>query len=150
MAKSRTKPKDMETFRRLLKTHDLKATPQRIAVHSVMMKLIHASAESVYDAIQAEGLCKITKSSVYNILSGLADEGIYARRMSANSKMVFDINTFRHVHLYDTRNHELLDVDAEELLAAAELGIRRKRFRGYKIDDIDIQILCHPTRKKLL
>lgn len=150
MARSRTKPKDMETFRRLLQTHDLKATPQRIAVHSVMMKLIHASAESVYDAIKAEGLCKITKSSVYNILSGLADEGIYARRMSANSKMVFDINTFRHVHLYDTRNHEILDVDAGELLAAAELGIRRKRFRGYKIDDIDIQILCHPTRKKLL
>ncbi|MBR3076207.1 MAG: transcriptional repressor, partial [Bacteroidales bacterium] len=80
MARSRTKPKDMETFRRLLQTHDLKATPQRIAVHSVMMKLIHASAESVYDAIKAEGLCKITKSSVYNILSGLADEGIYARR----------------------------------------------------------------------
>ena len=150
MARSRTKPKDLETFRRLLQTHELKATPQRIAVHSVMMKLIHASAESVYDAIVTGGLCKITKSSVYNILSELADEGIYARRMSSNSKMIFDINTFRHVHLYDTRNHELLDVDAEELLSAAELGIKRKRFRGYKIDDIDIQILCHPTRKKLL
>lgn len=140
----------METFRKLLKSHDLKATPQRIAVHSVMMEMVHASADMVYEAIVKAGNCRITQASVYNILSGLADEGIYSRRMSANSKMIFDINTFRHVHLYDTRNHELLDVDAEELLAAAEQGIRRRRFRGYKIDDIDIQILCHPTRKKLL
>ena len=140
----------METFRKLLKSHDLKATPQRIAVHSVMMEMVHASADMVYEAIVKAGNCRITQASVYNILSGLADEGIYSRRMSANSKMIFDINTFRHVHLYDTRNHELLDVDAEELLAAAEQGIRRRRFRGYKIDDIDIQILCHPTRKKVL
>lgn len=150
MARFSRKPKDMETFRKLLKSHDLKATPQRIAVHSVMMEMVHASADMVYEAIVKAGNCRITQASVYNILSGLADEGIYSRRMSANSKMIFDINTFRHVHLYDTRNHELLDVDAEELLAAAEQGIRRRRFRGYKIDDIDIQILCHPTRKKLL
>lgn len=134
----------------MLKSHDLKATPQRIAVHEVMMDMVHASADMVYEAIVKTGKCRITQASVYNILSGLADEGIYARRMSANNKMLFDINTFRHVHLYDTRNHELLDVEAEELLTAAEQGIRRKRFRGYKIDDIDIQILCHPTRKRFL
>lgn len=140
----------MDAFRRMLKSHDLKATPQRIAVHEVMMDLVHASADSVYEAIVKEGKCKITQASVYNILSGLADEGIYSRRMSSNSKMVFDINAYRHVHLYDTRNHELMDIEADELLAAAVQGIRRRRFRGYKIDDIDIQILCHPTRKKIL
>ena len=150
MARSNRKPKDMETFRKLLKSHDLKATPQRIAVHSAMMDMIHASADMVYEAILKSGACNISQASVYNILSGLADEGIYARRMSANNKMLFDINSYRHIHLYDTRNHELIDVEGDELLAAAEQGLRRRRFRGYKIDDIDIQILCHPTRKKLI
>jgi len=150
MARIKKRTNDMEAFRRMLKSHDLKATPQRIAVHKVMMELIHASADTVYEAIVKEGSCNITQASVYNILSGLADEGIYSRRMSSNSKMIFDINAYRHVHLYDTRNHEFMDIEAEELLNAAVQGIRRRRFRGYKIDDIDIQILCHPTRKKLI
>ena len=150
MAAHRNQPKDMDTFRRLLKSHGLKATPQRIAVHTVMLEMIHASADQVYEAIQRAALCRITKASVYNILSGLADEGIYSRRMGASSKMVFDINPYRHVHLYDTRNNEFMDIEADALLAAAEQGIKRRRFRGYKIDGIDIQILCHPTRKKYL
>ncbi len=150
MARLKKRSVDMEAFRRMLKSHNLKATPQRIAVHAAMMDMIHASADMVYEAIVKAGGCKITQASVYNILSGLADEGIYSRRMSSNSKMVFDINAHRHVHLYDTRNHEFLDVEAEEMLSAAVQGIRGRRFRGYKIDDIDIQILCHPTRKKLI
>ena len=150
MPRSKKQPKDMEAFKKLLQSHDLKATPQRIAVHSAMMDMVHASADMVYEAVTKAGECKITQASVYNILSGLADEGIYSRRLSANNKMFFDINSYRHIHLYDTRNHQFLDVEADELLAAAEQGLRRRRFRGYKIDDIDIQILCHPTRKKLL
>ena len=150
MPRSKKQPKDMEAFKKLLQSHDLKATPQRIAVHSAMMVMVHASADMVYEAVTKAGECKITQASVYNILSGLADEGIYSRRLSANNKMFFDINSYRHIHLYDTRNHQFLDVEADELLAAAEQGLRRRRFRGYKIDDIDIQILCHPTRKKLL
>lgn len=150
MPRSKKQPKDMEAFKKLLQSHDLKATPQRIAVHSAMMDMVHASADMVYEAVTKAGECKITQASVYNILSGLADEGIYSRRLSANNKMFFDINSYRHIHLYDTRNHQFLDVEADEMLAAAEQGLRRRRFRGYKIDDIDIQILCHPTRKKLL
>ena len=151
MIRSRKKkPKDLETFKRLLLSHDLKVTPQRIAVHGVMIDKVHASADMVYEALKEDGSCRITLSSVYNILSGLADEGIYARRMSSNNKMYFDINTYRHVHLYDVRNNQLLDVEADELLEQVENGLRRRRFRGYKIEDIDIQILCHPTKKKLI
>ena len=144
------KPKDLETFKKLLLSHELKVTPQRLAIHSAMMDMVHASADMVYEAVVKQGDCKITRSSVYNTLSGLADAGIYARRMSSNNKMFFDINTYRHVHLYDVRNHELIDIEADDLLAAAENGIKRRRFRGYKIEDVDIQILCHPTRKKLI
>ena len=150
MAKLKKRVNDMEAFRRMLATQDLKATPQRIAVHEVMMEKVHASADTVYDAITEKGGCKITRASVYNILSGLADAGIYARRMTSSSKMLFDVNAYRHRHLYDTRNHELMDIEADDLLAAADMGIRRRRFRGYKIDDIEVHILCHPTRKKLI
>ena len=145
---SRKKFRDEEGFRKQLKAHDLKVTPQRLAVHRAMMELIHASADQVREKI-GDG-CKISAVTVYSILSELADQGIYSRRMSANNKMYFDIDPRKHVHLYDTRNNEFLDVNDDDLVPLVESGLKGKRFRGYKMDGIDIQILCHPTRKKLL
>ncbi len=142
--------KTLDTFKRLLDAQGMKATPQRIAVHTAMMELTHASAEMVYEHIIKSGACNISQVSVYNTLSDLAAKGIYARRYSSNNKMFFDINTYKHVHLYDTRNHEIIDVEADDLVELVENGLRGRRFRGYKTDGIDIQIICHPTRKKLI
>ena len=145
---TKRKAADEEAFRKRLKAHGLKVTGQRLAVHGAMMSLIHASAEQVRERIGSS--CRISLASVYNILSELADNNIYSRRLSANNKMYFDVFPERHVHLYDTRNNEYLDIDGQDLLDTIEAGLKRHRFRGYKIDGFDIQILCHPTRKKLL
>ena len=145
---TKRKAADEEAFRKRLKAHGLKVTGQRLAVHGAMMSLIHASAEQVRERIGSS--CRISLASVYNILSELADNNIYSRRLSANNKMYFDVFPERHVHLYDTRNNEYLDIEGQALLDTIEAGLKRHRFRGYKIDGFDIQILCHPTRKKLL
>lgn len=137
----------MEHFREALKAHGLKATGQRLAIHAAMLELGHASADMVREAIEAKGE-KITVASVYNTLSQLALLGIYKHRLSANNKMYFDVNTFRHVHLYDTVNNDYKDIMDEELLEMVESRIRGKRYRGYKVDGVDIQIICHPTTRK--
>ncbi|MBR5073247.1 MAG: hypothetical protein IKX29_06850, partial [Bacteroidales bacterium] len=74
--------------------------------------------------------------------------GVYTHRFSSNNKMYFDVNNFKHVHLYDTVNNEFKDVMDEELMEMVESRIRSKRYRGYKVDGVDIQIICHPTVKK--
>ena len=145
---TKRKAADEEAFRKRLKAHGLKVTGQRLAVHGAMMSLVHASAEQVRERIGSS--CRISLASVYNILSELADNNIYSRRLSANNTMYFDVFPERHVHLYDTRNNEYLDIEGQDLLDTIEAGLKRHRFRGYKIDGFDIQILCHPTRKKLL
>ncbi len=142
------KPADEETFRKRLTAKGLKVTTQRLAVHGAMSKLIHAGADSVYEMVA--DTCKIRPSTVYNILSELADNGIYGRRFSANNKMYFDVFPDRHVHLYDIRNNQIFDVEAGDLATQVESGLKRRRFRGYKIEGIDIQIVCHQTRKKLI
>lgn len=141
-------PADEEAFRKRLNARGLKVTAQRLAVHGAMSKLIHGSADAVFELVRDK--CRIRPSTVYNILSELADNGIYGRRFSANNKMYFDVFPDRHVHLYDIRNNEIMDVEAGDLAAQVEAGLRRRRFRGYKIEGIDIQIVCHQTRKKLL
>ena len=141
---------DIEEFKKILKKHSLKATPQRIAVHEAMMVLGHASADMVTDMIASKGTTKVTVASVYNILTHMAMLGVYDYRLSANNKMYFDVNTFRHIHLYDHENHVFKDVIDDELIALIESHLGRRKFRGYKIEGIDIQLVGRPTRKKYM
>ncbi|MBO4916308.1 MAG: transcriptional repressor [Bacteroidales bacterium] len=141
-------PSAMDRFKSVLKRHRLKATPQRLAVHEAMLDLGHASADQVGEWIAARSDTRVTPASVYNILTQMTLLGVYVHRFSANNKMYFDVNTFRHVHLYDTVNNDYKDVMDEELLEMVESRIRGKRYRGYKVDGVDIQIICHPTTRK--
>lgn len=137
----------MDEFRHILRNHSLKATSQRLMVHQAMLKLGHASADMVCDWISTEKGGGISVASVYNILTQMAMLGIYQHRMSSNNKMYFDVNTFRHMHLYDSVNNEYKDVIDDELMSLVEARLKDRRFRGYKVDSVDIQIVCHPSRK---
>jgi Fe2+ or Zn2+ uptake regulation protein len=137
----------IDEFRTRLKRHDLKATRQRLEVHEAMMALGHASADMVTEEIARRGVVKVTVASVYNILSQLADLKIYSRRLSSNNKMYFDINNFRHIHLYDRENHRFRDLMDEELMEMVQAHLKRRKFKGFTIEDIDIQLIARPTRK---
>ncbi|MBR1705294.1 MAG: transcriptional repressor [Bacteroidales bacterium] len=137
----------LDEFRAQLRRHNLKATRQRLEVHAAMMALGHASADMVTEEIRRHGTATVTLSSVYNILSQLADRRIYSRRLSANSKMYFDINTFRHIHLYDRENHRYRDIFDDELMESIQSHLKRRKFKGFTVEDIDIQIIARPTRK---
>jgi len=138
----------MEEFKKILKSKELKSTPQRLAVHEAMLALGHASADIVTEYILEKKSAKVTVASVYNILSTFADLKIYHRRLSSNNKMYFDVNTFKHIHLYDSVNNEYKDIIDEELISAIESHFKKRRFRGYKLDAIDIQLVCHPSKAK--
>ena len=136
----------LEDFRKELRKHSLKATRQRIAVHEAMMRLVHASADMVAEEVRKDG-AKVTVASVYNILSQLADNRIYARRLSGNNIMYFDVNSYRHVHLYDRESHHFRDVADDELMDLITSRLRRRKFKGYTVEDIDIQLVARPTKK---
>ncbi len=140
------KTPSMEDFRTQLRRHALKATRQRIAVHEAMIRLGHASADMVTEEVRKSGT-NVTVASVYNILSQLADIRIYNRRLSSNSKMYFDVNSFRHIHLYDRENNRYRDVFDDELMDLITTRLRRRKFKGFTVEDIDIQLVARPTRK---
>ena len=137
----------LDEFRTRLKRHGLKATRQRLEVHEAMMALSHASADMVTEEIARRGVVRVTVASVYNILSQLADLKIYSRRLSSNSKMYFDINNYRHIHLYDRESHKFRDLMDEELMELVQSHLKRRKFKGFTVEDIDIQLIARPTRK---
>lgn len=137
----------LDEFRTQLRRHNLKATRQRIAVHEAMMGLGHASADMVREELLRQG-SRVTVASVYNILSQLADLRIYGRRLSATNKMFFDVNTYKHIHLYDRENHTYRDLIDDDLSALVASHLKRRKFKGYSVEEIDIQLIARPTRKK--
>lgn len=138
----------MQKFKALLKQHKLKATPQRLAVHNVMLQLIHASAEQVADVLKEASESKVSVSSVYNILSQMASLGIYGRRLSVNNVMYFDVNPENHLHLYDPQNNVFKDVQDPDLLMEIEERIKRRRYRGFRVSSVEVNIICHPPKKR--
>ena len=138
----------LDEFKAILKKHSLKATPQRLAVHEAMTELGHASADMVTELIQSKGTAKVSLASVYNILTQMAMLKVYSYRLSANNKMYFDVNTFKHMHLYDHENHTFRDVIDDDLIKMIESHLGRKRIKGYKVEDIDIQLVARPTKRK--
>ena len=129
---------DILRFRKMLRDKGLKATPQRLAVHEAMRMLVHAGADEVAAQVAAQGGTPVSPASVYNILSTLADLGIYDRRC---------VRADRHLHLYDTQNQNWRDLNDAELVSWFEAHFKGRRFRGYKIDGFEVLLLCHPTRK---
>lgn len=139
-----------EGFKKVLKRHQLKATPQRLAVHEAMCTLIHASADMIAEQIASTSKVKIRVSSVYNILAQMTELGIYSHRMSGNNKMYFDAIPQRHLHLYDKVNHVHKDIVNEELFELILKKLARKSYKGYKIEDIEINIIASPKKKSTL
>lgn len=146
MVRSKHPIPTLDDFRSQLRRHNLRATQQRLAVHEVMMALEHASADMVQNELAARG-ASVTVASVYNILSQLADYHIYGRRLSATNKMFFDIEGSRHIHLYDRENHNYRNLQDEELSELVAAHLKRRKFKGYTVEGIDIQIIAKPTRK---
>lgn len=148
MNASGTHKKGSADFAHILKKHGLKATAQRLAVHEAMTVLGHASADMVFEQIAASGIqVKITVASIYNILSQMALYGIYRHRLSANNKMYFDVTTANHIHLYDLSTHTFKDVPDDDFSEMIFSRLGHRRFKGYKVDSVDVQILVRPRQK---
>lgn len=138
---------DIRDFKSNLRRRGMKATPQRVAVHEAMLKLGHASADMIAEEIAKAGTAKVTAASVYNTLSTLSLLGIYSRRLSSTNRMFFDVNTFEHIHVYDCENNSYRDLVDDDLLALVNSRLGHRRFRGYTVEGIDVQIVVRPTRK---
>ena len=130
----------MLTIKEILKSKELKATPQRIAVYAVMKKLGHASADMVVSELK-EVFPTLTVATIYNVLESLINVGLLVRRLSSNNKMYFDVNTYDHAHFYCRETETYKDYDDEELVKLVNEYLKNKNISNFNIQKIDIQLI---------
>lgn len=142
MSRAKTIPNE-EKFRSMLKSRGFRITETRMAVHRAMMDLEHATAEQVAEWLKANNDAAASVSSIYNVLQQMAVAGIYAYRLSADSKRYFDVCNFSHAHLYDRKNGVYKNLPDGAIRDAINATLKKHRFRGYTVEDIDVQVVCH-------
>ena len=142
MKRAKTIP-DEERFRAMLKSRGMRSTETRLAVHRAMMALEHACAEQVVEWLGSDNDVAASVSSVYNVLQQMAQAGIYAYRMSADSKRYFDVCNYSHAHIYDRKNGTYRNLPDGPVREAINSSLRTQRFRGYTVEDVDVLVVCH-------
>ena len=49
--------------------------------------------------------------------------------------------------MYDRENHVWRDMQDEDLDALVNAHLKRRKFKGFTVEDIDIQLIARQTRK---
>lgn len=138
----------MNDFINLLKTKELKATPQRISVLKELGKKTHPTIDDLYDALRKENP-SMSLATVYKNLATLKEKGIVIEVNTAEGKMRYDIYSKPHIHLICQRCGAIEDVDYDKSLFEYQTTL--EHMKSVKIDRMDVIASvesCKLCRKK--
>ncbi|MBN1223220.1 MAG: transcriptional repressor [Candidatus Aminicenantes bacterium] len=108
-----TEAEKLDNFRLECKKHDLKITPQRIAIYRELLKSgSHPTADEVYQALKGD-FSNISYDTVNRTLLSLAEIGLIDVVKSPGGPRRFDPNTQTHHHLHCLKCGKIIDFFSE-------------------------------------
>lgn len=105
----------MEHLTALLKSKQLKVTPQRLAIYNVLYNTVeHPSAESIYKALQASHPT-MSLATVYKTLDTLKKSELIQELNVGEDSFRYDANASSHPHMICTTCHQVSDLHTSAL-----------------------------------
>lgn len=93
----------------LLRSHGLRATPQRIAVAEILFETpTHVTPQQTLDALKPR-FPSISQNTIYLTLSHFEASGLL-QRIFVDGKTIFDSNMHKHDHAYCRNCRKLIDL----------------------------------------
>lgn len=121
---------------KLLKEHDLKATPQRLCVLKILKKHTHPNIDELYKDVK-KVYPTISLATVYKNLNTLQEQGLVVEVNVPNQKTYYDIYEEPHVHVVCSKCGHISDISFKESgLDAYQERLEKKI--GNIIDHLDI------------
>lgn len=108
----------------LLKEHNLKATPQRIAVLKVLDKHEHPTMDELYADIKQEHP-SVSLATVYKNVNTLKSAGVVAEVNIPNGKMRYDIYLSPHIHVVCDKCQNIQDIPHCDNLQSYQRAIEK-------------------------
>lgn len=129
------------------KKKNCRNTVQRNLVFATTAKLMHPTAEEVYEEILS-AYPNISKATVYRNLNVLAENGSLLRISSTEGADHFDIVAEKHYHGICRYCGKVFDVEVEEMLSKILEGCVSDS-HGFEIESVDVIFkgVCPACRK---
>jgi len=130
----------IEDIRNKFAEKGLKITPQRVVILEAVYKLNnHPTADNIIEFIR-ESHPNIAIGTVYKVLETLVGKGLIKKVTTDKDIMRYDGMVEKHHHLYCTECDLIEDYSDEELDNLLKNHFKNKNIKGFKIEDIVLQI----------
>jgi len=130
----------MKHIREVLSEKGLKITPQRISILEAIYSLQnHPTADNIIEYIR-KSHPNIATGTVYKVLETLVDNKLITKVKTGRDAMRYDGVIEKHHHLYCSECDVIEDYMDEELDELLKEYFKKKKFTGFKIEDIVLQI----------
>jgi Fur family transcriptional regulator, peroxide stress response regulator len=129
----------------LLKTHQLKVTPQRIAIISLMHHAGHINIDELYLAIR-EKFSSISLATLYKNINMMLDVSLIREVKIPGQKTKYEIEKESHAHVMCRCCGELKDIEYNP----QPLLQKSMEMSHYRADEVSIVIsgICPECQKK--
>jgi Fur family peroxide stress response transcriptional regulator len=130
----------IEDIRNKFAEKGLKITPQRVVILEAIYKLNnHPTADNIIEFIR-ESHPNIATGTVYKVLETLVENGLIKKVTTDKDVMRYDGIIENHHHLYCSECDLIEDYKDEELDKLLQNHFKNKNIKGFKIEDIVLQI----------
>ena len=103
----------VEKFVSILKGHDLKVTPQRIAILRYLESTCtHPTADTIYEDLKVDNP-SLSKTTIYNSLEMLRQHGL-VKALRLDSTLRYDYEVNRHQHFWCRTCGIIIDIHGDE------------------------------------
>jgi len=98
----------------LLRTHGMRATPQRVAIAGILLRRpMHVTPQDVYETM-SKRFPSISQNTIYLTLAHFEEAGL-VHRFHISGRTVFDSNTARHDHAYCRHCGKVVDLPSSDI-----------------------------------
>lgn len=124
----------MTDFLYLLKSKDLKATPQRLSVLKELEKKNHPTIEQLYEALREDNP-SMSLATVYKNIATLKNKEVVIEVNVSDGKMRYDVCATPHIHFVCANCGDIKDIECDQTLITYQEALEKKE--GVKIGKVD-------------
>ncbi|MCK5293865.1 MAG: transcriptional repressor [Arcobacteraceae bacterium] len=102
----------MNNYTIMLREHNLKATPQRIAIIDIIDKYGHINIDKLYESIKNK-FESISLATIYKNIHTMSENLLLLEVKLPNEKSVYEIVKGKHSHLLCNSCHSIIDIEVD-------------------------------------
>jgi len=102
----------MNDYTNILREHNLKATPQRLAIMDIIDHYGHINIDSLYEEVKKR-FSSISLATIYKNINSMIENFLLAEVKLPNRKSVYEIIKHEHSHLLCKSCGEVMDINVD-------------------------------------